>query len=100
MKKTLNILTKIILIITILILTFVIVSNLITLFRILFIGISVGNPNYPETIWYQGQVLKGFSGIKTYYTTLKELFIYIELPIAILCIIYQIIYNKIIRKKV
>ena len=36
---------------------------------------------------------------KTYYSFFEELVLVFEIPISIVCIIYQIIYFKIIRKK-
>ncbi len=95
-KKILNIISKALLILSLLILTLFIISNLIIIIRIMFFGMQVGN-EYPDSIWWGKVTLKGLSGIKTYYQTIK-IYIY-EIPISIICLIYQIIYYKIIKKK-
>ena len=98
MKKILKILSIVILIISIIILSIIIRLNLLTIIRIMFFGMTVGG-DHPDTIWWGRTTLKGLSGIKTYYHVWGELVYIFEMPISIVCISYQIIYFKIIRKK-
>ena len=98
MKKVLKILSIVILIISILIITAILMINLITIIKIMFFGMTVGG-DYPDSIWWGRTTLKGLSGIKTYYHVWGELVYMFEVPISIICIIYQIIYYKIIRKR-
>lgn len=98
MKKILRILSKIILIISILLVSAIILYNLVTIIRIMFFGITVGGGEYPDSIWWGRTALLGIDGIKKYYSVFGEVVILVELPISIVCIIYQIIYFKIIRK--
>lgn len=99
MKKIVKVLSIIILIMSILMISIIVVSNLLTIIRIMFFGMTVGSNEFPDTIWYRKTVLYGVSGIKTYYSVWGELVLVFEIPISIICIIYQIIYFKIIRKK-
>ncbi len=98
MKKVLKLISKIILVISILILAIMILSNIITIGRILLFGMTVGGGVSPDSIWGSKITLSGFPGIIKYYSTMKELFLFIELPICVICIIYQIIYFKIIKR--
>ncbi len=98
MKKLLKIVSISILIISICISILIILSNIIPIVRILFFGITVGG-EYPDTIWWEKTTLKGIEGIKTYYSVWGTLVYIYEIPIIIICIIYQIVYFKIIKKK-
>ena len=99
MKKVLKSLSKVILIISIIIVFIIVFLNLLTIIRIVFWGITVGNDEYPDTIWWGKTTLKGLSGLKTYYNVWRQLAYMFEIPISVACIIYQVIYFKIIRKK-
>ena len=99
MKKIVKVLSVIISIISILIVSIIVAFNLLTIIRIMFFGITVGS-EFPNTIWWERTVLSGVSGIKLYYSVWGELVWIFEIPISIVCIIYQIIYLKIIRKKI
>ena len=94
MKKFL----KVLFIITIIIISIIIISNLLNTFMILFFGRTVGNSNYPDSIWWGEKYLSGISGLKTYYSVLGETILIFEVPIIIVCLIYQVIYLKIIKK--
>ena len=98
MKKIVKILSVIILIISILIVSTMLIFNLITIARIMFFGMTVGS-DYIDTIWWQKTELHGWTGIVRYYSVWSELVMWVEVPITIICIIYQIIYFKILRKK-
>lgn len=98
MKKIVKVLSIIILIMSILIISIIVVSNLLTIIRIMFFGMTVGSNEFPDSIWWGRTVLYGISGMKTYYSVWGELVLAVEIPISIVCIIYQIIYFKIIRK--
>ena len=98
MKKFLKILSKVLLVISILIVSIIVLINLFNIIKILFFGITVGG-DYPDSIWWGRTVLKGFEGVKKYYSAIGwELLKYFEIPISIICIIYQIIYFKVIKK--
>lgn len=99
MKKIVKILSIIILIMSTLIISIIVLFNLLTIIRIMFFGMTVGSNEFPDTIWWGKTVLYGLSGIKTYYKVWGELVLKVEIPISIVCIIYQIIYFKIIGKK-
>lgn len=99
MKKVIKILSIIILIMSILIVSIIVASNLLTIIRIMFFGMTVGSNEFPDSIWWGKTMLFGVNGIKTYYSVFGELVLVLEIPISIVCIIYQIIYFKIIRKK-
>lgn len=99
MKKVFKVLSIIILIISILLVSIIVVSNIVTIIRIMFFGITVGGGEYPDSIWWGRTQLLGISGIKKYYSAGGEIAMLIEIPIVIVCIIYHIIYFKIIRKK-
>ena len=64
----------------------------------MFFGITVGS-NLPDTIWFQQTELYGWKGIIKYYSVWSELVLGFEVPITVVCIMYQIIYLKILRKK-
>lgn len=98
MKKSTKILSVIILIISILIVSIILIFNIVTIIRIMFFGITVGS-DLPDTIWWQKTELYGWTGIVRYYSVWSELVLGVEVPITIICIIYQIIYFKILRKK-
>lgn len=98
MKKVLKVLSIILLIISILLFSIIVVANLVTIIRILFFGMTVGS-DYPDTIWWERTTLRGLAGIKTYYHVWGELVYMFEIPMSIVCILYQIVYFKIIRKK-
>ena len=53
--------------------------------------------DYPDTIWWEKMTLKGFDGVKVFYNVWGDVVWRIELPIAIACIIYQIVYFKLIN---
>lgn len=99
MKYILKVLSGIILITSILIVSIIVVSNLLTSIRIMFFGVTVGSNEFPDSIWWEKTVLYGISGIKRFYSVWAELVLVLEIPISIVCIIYQIIYFKIIRKR-
>lgn len=99
MKKMLRIISKILLFISILILAIVLVSNLVIVIRLLFFGIRVGYEGVPNSLWYNETILKGFRGIRVFYYTLREAFILFELLPFIISVIYQILYFKIIKRK-
>lgn len=99
MKKIIKVLSIIILIISIFLVFTIVVSNLIIIIRIMFFGLTVGSSEYPDSIWWKEMILHGTNGIITYYSVCSELVFIIEIPIIILCIIYQFVYFKIIRKK-
>ena len=90
---------KVLFIITIIIISIIIISNLLNTFIILFFGRTVGNSSYPDSIWWGEKYLSGISGLKTYYSVLGEIIVIFEIPILIVCLIYQIIYLKVIKKK-
>ena len=98
MKKVLKFLSIILLIISILLFSIIVVVNFVTIIRILFFGMTVGS-DYPDTIWWGRTTLQGIDGIKTYYHVWGELVYMFEIPISIFCILYQIVYFRIIRKK-
>ena len=100
MKKILRILSRILLIISFLVVAIIIVINLITIIRIMFFGMTVGSNEYPDTIWWGKTILHGLSGIKAYYHVFGELVYMYEIPISVVCIMYQVIYFKIIRKNI
>ena len=97
MRKILKLMAKIILIISIIVIVLLLLVNVVNIIRIMFFGMEVGS-DYPDTIWWGKQTLQGLAGIKTYYYTWRDL-VYIEIPISIACVLYQIVYFKIIRKK-
>ena len=99
MKKLFKILSLIIFIISILITSIIIISNLINAIRILFFGMTVGSSKYPNSIWWEKRELIGISGLKEYYSVWGEVILIFEVPIGIILLIYQIIYLKIIRKR-
>ena len=98
-KKIIEFLNKFILIITILLLLIIITFNLVIIIRIMFFGWTVGSNEAPDTIWWGKVMLKGINGIKTYYSVWKEIVLIFEIPISIICIIYQIIYFKVLNRK-
>ena len=97
MKKILNVISKIVLIISIIVLATLILANLVPMVRIFLFGITVGGEQ-PNTIWWTEMTLKGFDGIKVFYKVWGDLVWTLELPIAIICIIYQIVYFKVLKK--
>ena len=97
MKKFLKILSKVLLVISILIVSILVLVNLFTIIRILFFGMTVGG-DYPDTIWWGRTVLKGFEGVRKYYAIGWDLLKLVEIPISIVCIVYQIIYFKVIKR--
>lgn len=99
MKKIIKGLSILILIISILLVLTIVIYNLIIIIKIMFFGITVGSNEYPNTIWFNETILYGLSGIRTFYSVWSEVVLMIEFPISIFCIIYQLIYFKIIRKK-
>lgn len=99
MKKVLKVLSIIVLVISILVVSIILFANLFIIIRILFFGMTVGSNEYPDSIWFGERLLYGFSGLKTYYHVWGELVYMFEIPISIFCILYQIVYFKIIRKK-
>ena len=64
----------------------------------MFFGMTVGS-EAPDTIWFEKTTLRGLDGIIKFYKTFWGIVYMMEFPIIIICIIYQIIYFKIIRKK-
>ena len=86
----------ILLIISIVLLVFLILLNLYWIIRICFFGVTFGS-KYPDSIWFSEVYLHGLSGIKQYYITYGYILILTELPIAIISIIYQIVYFKIFK---
>lgn len=96
MKKIIKILSKILLIISILIMMIILISNLFIVIKIIFFGMDVGSSDYPDTIWWKRMHLKGIDGIITYYKAWDSLVFSIELPILVICVLYQIIYFKIL----
>jgi hypothetical protein len=98
MKKIVKVLSIIILIISILIILAIVVSNLLNIIRIMFFGMTVGTNEYPDSIWWGETFLYGISGVKRFYSVWGEIVLIFEIPICIVCIIYQIVYFKIIRK--
>lgn len=99
MKKVVKVLSIIILIISILLVSLIVIHNIVTIIRIMFFGITVGGGEYPDSIWWRRTELLGISGIKKYYSVWDEVVMLLEIPVVIVCMIYQIIYFKIIRKK-
>ena len=99
MKRVLKVLSGVILVISILLILTIVLYNLTIIVKILFFGLTVGSNEYPDSIWWGERVLYGISGIKTYFSVCGEVVIMIEIPIIAFCIIYQLIYFKIIRKK-
>lgn len=97
MKKLLKILSIIVLLISILLVSLIVLSNIYMIFRILFFGMTVGG-EYPDSIWWGKTALYGVDGIGKYYSAIGGAALIVEIPISIVCIIYQIIYFKIIRK--
>ena len=97
MKKVLKGISGVILVISILLILTIVINNAIIIIRIMFFGLTVGSNEYPDSIWWGERVLYGISGIKTYFSVLGEAIIMIEIPIIAFCIIYQLIYFKIIR---
>ena len=97
MKKFLNKISSILLVISIILIAFIIFINIFTIIRIMFFGIVVGNNKYPNSIWWGEVTLKGIDGVKMFYS--RSLFKIIDLPIIIISIIYQILYFKIIKVK-
>lgn len=59
---------------------------------------EVRKSKYPDSIWWGKVYLHGLSGIKRYYSTCGSILLLTELPIAIISIIYQILYFKFLRK--
>ena len=98
MKNVLNIISKVVLVISIVALAVVVLANLIPIIRILFFGMTVGSDS-PESIWWEKKTLHGFEGISLFYKVWGDLVLMFELPIAALSIIYLIFYNKLIRKR-
>ena len=90
---------KVLFIITIIVISIIIILNVLNIFMILFFGKTVGNNRYPDSIWWGEKYLTGISGLKTYYSVLGEKILIFEVPILIVCLIYQIIYLKILKKK-
>lgn len=99
MNKVLKTILKVILIITILLVSLILISNIVTIVRIMFLGITVGNSELPDSIWWFQQTLKGTTGLKTYYSTIKDVIFTIELPILLVSIVYQVIYFKYLKKR-
>lgn len=99
MKKVLKGISVVILVISILLILTIVINNAIIIIRIMFFGLTVGSNEYPDSIWWGERVLYGISGIKTYFSVWGAVIIMIEIPIIAFCIIYQLIYFKIIRKK-
>ena len=89
---------KALFIITIIVISIIIILNLLNTFMILFFGKTVGNNEYPDSIWWGERHLSGISGLKTYYSVFGEVILIFELPVIIACLIYQIIYFKILKK--
>ena len=98
MKKLLKFLGTAMLICSFIIVLIILIINLIIIIKILFFGMTVGSA-IPDTIWNEREILKGLSGIKKYYYVWRDLVYIFEIPISIICVIYQIIYFKIIRKR-
>jgi hypothetical protein len=99
MKKLLKGLCVIVLIISIFIISAIVVANLLHIIRILFFGITVGTNEAPNSIWWEETFLYGISGVKRFYSVWGAVVLIFEIPISIVCIIYQIIYFKILKKK-
>lgn len=99
MKKIFKKLSLIIFIISILIISLIVISNLINAIRILFFGMAIGSNEYPNSIWWGSRELIGINGLKEYYSVWGEVILIFEAPICIISLIYQIIYLKIIRKR-
>jgi hypothetical protein len=94
MKKIVKVLSIIILIISILIVLSIVAFNVLTVIRIMFFGVIFGSAMSSGELF-----LYGISGVKNYYYFLRDAVILFEIPMCIVCIIYQIVYFKIIRKK-
>jgi hypothetical protein len=94
MKKIVKVSSIIILIISILIALLIVTFNLLTIIRIMFFGMKFGSAMSSGELF-----LYGISGVKSYYYFLRSLVLIFEIPICIVCIIYQVVYFKIIRKK-
>ena len=99
MKKIFKTLSLIIFIISILIISLIVISNLINAIRILFFGMTVGSNEYPNSIWWGKRELIGINGLKEYYSVWGDVILIFEALICMILLIYQIIYLKIIRKK-
>ena len=99
MKKILKVLSVLILAVSVLVVSIFVISNLVLIIKIMFFGMTVGG-DYPNTIWWTRKTLLGLDGIKTYYSVWGRLVYMFELPISIICIIYQVIYFKVIRKRI
>ncbi len=84
-------------IIAIILLAFIVLLNFYWIIRIAFFGVTFGG-KYPESIWWGEVYLKGLTGIKQYYSTYGSILLLTEVPIAVISIIYQIIYFKFLKK--
>lgn len=87
----------ILLVIAIVLLAFIILLNLYWIIRIAFFGVTFGS-KYPDSIWWDEVYLHGLSGIEQYYSRYGSILLFIEFPIAVISIIYQLIYFKFLRK--
>ena len=81
----------ILLVIAIILLVFIILLNLYWIIRIAFFGVMFGS-KYPDSIWWGEVYLRGLSGIKQYYSTYGSILLLTEVPVAVISIVYQIIY--------
>lgn len=90
---------KVLFIISILIVLFVILSNLLIFVRILFFGMKVGSDDYPDSIWWGERELIGVAGVKTYYSVWGQVMLILAAITCLPCILYQVIYLIVTKKK-
>lgn len=99
MKKFLKILCYFLFILSILLLSFIVISNLYLVVRILFFGMTFGNTQYPDSIWFTETFLKGIDGLKQFYSVIGSTILVIELPFVLISLFNIIMFNKFFKPK-
>lgn len=99
MKSVLKLLCYFLFILSVLLLSFIIISDLYLIIRILFFGMSFGNNQYPDSIWFTETFLKGIDGLKQFYLVIGSTILVFELPFFIISLFNIIMFVKVIKPK-
>ncbi len=99
MKKILRSLALIVLMIASVVFFILAFYNIVIVVRILFFGMEVGSMGYPDSLFLEAKTLQGLDGLNTYYKSIGEMGYLFELPIILVCILYQALYYKVLDKK-
>ena len=54
---------------------------------------------YTDSLFWEAKTLRGLDGLNTYYKSIGEMVYLFELPIILICIVYQALYYKVLDKK-